>query len=242
MALTKITGEGIGTTSGDLTVDVAGDIILDADGADVIVKDGGTSIGKISNIASDLAIYSTTSGHTGVRFHDSGLFPTDNTGQIIDNDSNLGHPDYRFKDLYLSGGVYLGGTGSANYLQDYETGTWTPSVGGNASYTTALGRYTKIGNHVLAQFDMTINVLGTGDVAAISGFPFTHENIMVASGSISYFSGVASNVYYLSFYVVNNSTTAYMTGITSAGGTISNTLATFQNGARVNGMVSYRTS
>jgi hypothetical protein len=32
-----------------------------------------------------------------------------------------------------------------------------------------------------------------------------------------------------------------MTGITSAGGTISNTLATFQNGARVNGMVSYRT-
>jgi hypothetical protein len=131
---------------------------------------------------------------------------------------------------------------SNELLDDYEEGTWTPSVGGNASYTTALGRYTKIGNHVLAQFDMTINVLGTGSAAAISGFPFTHENIMVASGSIGFFSGVASNVYYLSFYVINNSTDAYLTGITSAGGTIANTLSTFQNSARVNGMVSYRSA
>jgi hypothetical protein len=28
----------------------------------------------------------------------------------------------RFKDLYLSGGVYLGGTVAANKLDDYETG------------------------------------------------------------------------------------------------------------------------
>ena len=60
MALTKITGEGIGTvdsavvdnitidgteidlSSGDLTLDVAGDIILDADGGDFIFKDGGS--------------------------------------------------------------------------------------------------------------------------------------------------------------------------------------------------------
>ena len=27
-------------------------------------------------------------------------------------------------DITLSGGVYLGGTGSANYLDDYEEGTW----------------------------------------------------------------------------------------------------------------------
>jgi hypothetical protein len=31
-------------------------------------------------------------------------------------------------DLTLSGGVYLGGTGSANYLDDYEEGTWTPTT------------------------------------------------------------------------------------------------------------------
>jgi hypothetical protein len=32
-----------------------------------------------------------------------------------DNDTNIGYPTQRFKDLYLSGGVYLGGTGAANH-------------------------------------------------------------------------------------------------------------------------------
>ena len=39
----------------------------------------------------------------------------------------------RFKDLYLSGGVYLGGTGAANKLDDYEEGTWTPTLGNGAT-------------------------------------------------------------------------------------------------------------
>ena len=38
---------------------------------------------------------------------------------------DLGNGNNRFKDAYLSGGVYLGGTGSANKLDDYEEGTWT---------------------------------------------------------------------------------------------------------------------
>ena len=38
-------------------------------------------------------------------------------------------------DATLSGGVYVGGTGAANYFDDYEEGTWTPSLtlGGTAS-------------------------------------------------------------------------------------------------------------
>lgn len=31
-------------------------------------------------------------------------------------------------DLTLSGGVFLGGTGTANKLEDYEEGTWTPAT------------------------------------------------------------------------------------------------------------------
>jgi hypothetical protein len=53
------------------------------------------------------------------------VVPADEAG-IIDNDVSLGVSTHRFKDLYLSGGVYLGGTGAANYLDDYEEGTWTP--------------------------------------------------------------------------------------------------------------------
>jgi hypothetical protein len=41
-------------------------------------------------------------------------------------DPRTGGVASRFKDLYLSGGVYLGGTGGENLLDDYEEGTWTP--------------------------------------------------------------------------------------------------------------------
>ena len=52
-------------------------------------------------------------------------------------DITIGWSSNRFKDLYLSGGAYLGGTGSANQLDDYEEGTWTPvlSGGGLLRYT-----------------------------------------------------------------------------------------------------------
>ena len=55
-------------------------------------------IGKIGNTANDINIYSTGTGHNGLRFHVNGILPTDNTGTIIDNDADLGDPSYRFKD------------------------------------------------------------------------------------------------------------------------------------------------
>jgi hypothetical protein len=39
---------------------------------------------------------------------------------LLDGTKDLGFTAARFKDLYLSGGVYLGGTGAANLLDDYE--------------------------------------------------------------------------------------------------------------------------
>ena len=62
-------------------------------------------IGSIGNTANDLNIFSTTTGHNGLRFHVNGILPTDNSGTIIDNDADLGDPSYRFKDLYLGGNV-----------------------------------------------------------------------------------------------------------------------------------------
>jgi len=83
-------------------------------------------------------------------------------------------------DITLSGGVYLGGTGSANYLNDYEEGTWTPDPkfgGGNTGMTLAsgyYGTYTKIGRLVTVNFRLAFSSLGssTGDLQ-IYGLPFT---------------------------------------------------------------------
>ena len=64
-------------------------------------------------------------------------------------------------------------SGDANTLDDYEEGVWTPAVGGDATYTTQTGVYTKIGRVVYIYCSLTINVLGTGSASTISGLPFT---------------------------------------------------------------------
>ncbi len=66
-----------------------------------------------------------------------------------------------------------------NTLDDYEEGTWTPSLEfGGASvamaYTTQIGVYTKIGNMVFIQFYIFLSAKGTSAGAAtITGLPFT---------------------------------------------------------------------
>jgi hypothetical protein len=83
-------------------------------------------------------------------------------------------------DLTLSGGVYLGGTGSANLLDDYEEGTFTPAYEGSVSnptvtYTTDFtgGFYTKIGNRVIIDLEVRTSAIsgGSGNLK-ITGLPF----------------------------------------------------------------------
>ena len=60
--------------------------------------------------------------------------------------------------LAVTGGVYLGGTGAANKLDDYEEGTWTPTLPNGGSMTVNRALYTKIGRQVSVQFYIsTIN-------------------------------------------------------------------------------------
>lgn len=60
----------------------------------------------------------------------------------------------------------------ANTLDDYEEGTWTPSVGGTATYSTQEGNYTKVGRLVCLNGYIVINTIGTGSTSVISGLPF----------------------------------------------------------------------
>lgn len=62
---------------------------------------------------------------------------------------------------------------NANTLDDYEEGTWTPSVGGSATYNSQQGSYIKIGRAVMVYCSLDINAIGTGSTSEISGLPFT---------------------------------------------------------------------
>ena len=75
----------------------------------------------------------------------------------------------------LSGGVFLGGTGSANKLDDYETGTFTPIVSwqsGSPSYSSQ-GLYTKVGNIVTIRASISVTASGGSGVVSIQNIPFT---------------------------------------------------------------------
>ena len=140
-------------------------------------KDG-TTVGSIGSVGgANLAI---GTGDTGIRFVDSNdqIYPYNmSTNANRDASIDIGTSGARFKDLYLSGGVYLGGTGSANKLDDYEEGSWTPVVtsasGTLTTVTISEALYTKIGRFVTVHTKFVLTDAGTGSASlTVDGFPY----------------------------------------------------------------------
>ena len=98
--------------------------------------------------------------------------------------------------------IFLGGTGSANELEDYEEGSWTPVLkdaasGGNTysgggNYTT-WANYTKIGNLVrvyMNGYGLSNTGMTTGNQIFIHGFPFNADGTQCAFVTMAYFDSV----------------------------------------------------
>ena len=72
--------------------------------------------------------------------------------------------------------IKLGGSGSANTLDDYEEGTFTPTMGaGSGSITTQSnsGFYVKIGSICFIYMDLTLTNKGSASgTLTVSGLPF----------------------------------------------------------------------
>ena len=78
-----------------------------------------------------------------------------------------------------SGGItFNGDTAAANALDDYEEGTWTPSIysGGSPSYSQQAGLYTKIGNLVTHVFVMSYSGASSSTNTRIQGLPFAYNS------------------------------------------------------------------
>jgi len=117
-------------------------------------------------------------------------------------------------DITLSGGIYLGGTGSANYLDDYEYGTWTPSltaVTTNPTYTldNSTAHYVKIGDMVyFSWYSSNINISSSGvGNAIVSNLPYTAANGTEEYWLFNYKHGTAVNTANCSGgYIAKNTT------------------------------------
>ncbi|MEL0016345.1 MAG: hypothetical protein VW715_14080 [Rhodospirillales bacterium] len=133
-------------------------------------KDGSTvgSIGSNSSGGSPLLdINAATSGSSLMRFTTSGTerMRIDSSGHlIVPNGVTLG----------TAAGTYA----ASNTLDDYEEGTWTPSVSAGAISGTSLsyaGTYTKIGRLVYIYFEVSSasSDVNIASYVSISGLPFT---------------------------------------------------------------------
>ena len=175
-------------------------------------KDG-TTVGSISsNSSSYIAI---GSDDTGILFYDSGdaVTPFNTTTQANAGGAlDLGHSAIRWRNLYLSGGVYLGGTGAANLLDDYEEGTWTPIFQNvTVTYSVQSGTYTKVGNLVTCSGTITAAYIDNTDASsfAISGMPFSVQTNSFSSGTL--------NVPYNTTTRLLNTTARNVTGVSVDG-------------------------
>jgi len=147
---------------------------ITSDGDIVRFRKDGTTVGTIGSRAG-LVTYITSGGvYSGLDFG-ADINPM-KSGALSDGQVNLGASGQRFKDLYLSGGVYLGGTGAANKLDDYEEGTWTPTTQGGTTggFGSPTGTYIKIGQQVHAAFEFTTTggVSGGLNYRVVDGLPF----------------------------------------------------------------------
>ena len=146
-----------------------------------LTKDG-TAQGVIGSTGN---FYIADNSGYGFSFDNGGavIYPSNSSGTPQNNVVNLGHSLYRWKDIYLGGGVFLGGTGTANKLDDYEEGTWTPQITDSSNNNATMsgssgnfGKYTKIGNivYVSARVQTTsISGLTGSNGAHLKGLPFT---------------------------------------------------------------------
>ena len=111
----------------------------------------------------------------------------------------------------------------ANTLDDYEEGTWTPTItgstsAGTATYATRVGRYTKIGN--IVQYECYISYssgTGTGDLR-VTGLPFTSSSSYYAPAACTLENITLTANNYAVPYVQNSNTYVAMAQNPTGGG------------------------
>jgi hypothetical protein len=180
-------------------IDVDGDVTIDNRNK-LRFADSGTDKAVIG-IQSGLRMYMGSEGSSSdprIRFDgessQAAIEPTLPAGSVASGASgylNLGSSTAGFKDLYLDGGVYLGGAdAAANLLDDYEEGLFTPTTTPATSGTITLNTngdrlsYTKVGRLVTISGMINVGSVSSpvGSYVHINNLPFTIQALEDTAG------------------------------------------------------------
>jgi hypothetical protein len=152
--------------------------------------------------------------NVGVMTGGNQIFFSDGNGAATDNANDLGATNRRIRDAYVGGGVYLGGVAAANKLDDYEEGTFTPTLSTGVTsptYTNQNGSYTKVGDVVYFQIRFKL-ASGTANDSqfVIGGLPFNSANTSDYGGAfISYSSGFLDDLGVYTIHIGPNANALY---------------------------------
>ena len=152
---------------------------------EAMVSDGAMSIANNTNnrvVTATGADPASLNGEANLTFDGTNL--TVGTGNVIIGTAGKGI-DFSNQASPASGMA-------SELLDRYEEGTFTPSIGDTSfdgsgegqAYTTQVGRYTRIGNRVNFNIDVTISDLGTLTTSAsvsLLGLPFTSSAAVSSS-------------------------------------------------------------
>ena len=166
-----------------------------------VATDASKNIVSVTNTGTGNNVLASTPTITTPNISGNLTFTSSNAGIVFNNSSAL----------------------TNSTLNDYETGTWTPAdaSGAGLTFTGVTAKYTKIGNIVTVQSQLTYPTTASGSTAAISGLPFT--TAIASSGSVKNNNGltilplVANSSTTINFNIYatgGNATNVQMTGVT----------------------------
>jgi len=196
-----------------------------------LFKDGSTVGGIGANGGKPFIVDSFGVGVSVNRYNgESSLMPAASSA-ATDAAGYLGGPSNRWKDLYLSSGVYLGGAGAANKLDDYEEGGHTASVTAatgtitlNSSYDSLA--YTKVGRKVTVTGRLLVTSVSSPAGKLSVSLPFAVGDLTEHGGfvcSTNFFYGTGTGVsngssyYTCAMYVSETSSVVDIYAISRAG-------------------------
>lgn len=107
------------------------------------------------------------------------------------------------------------GTGTSELFDDYEEGTWTPSLGGTATYSALEANYVKVGSLVQVKATILVNAIGTGSATTISGLPYTNGD-GIAALNVALMLNSATSLVHVVGSISADSSTVTMRGMTAA--------------------------